>query len=437
MPLRRTILSLLVFLATPAAWPANLGDIYRMALASDPVYAAARESYKAGLEALPQGRAGLLPSAGLSADYQHSETDSNLSGTNSYNSHGYSLTLTQPLYRKQNLEAYQEGKLQAVLAEQQLKVAQQDLILRTAQAYFDVLQAQDNLATALAQKKAIAEQLAQAKQAFKVGTATIVDTDEAQARYDLARAQDISARNDLEVKQRALQKLINARVPPLAHLDEQAKIPLPQPEDMDDWVKQADEGSLSVLSSQTNLEISRREVARQRGERYPTLDLAASYSDNRNASVGGVPGVNLKSGVIGLQLGWTFYQGGGIGSRIRQAADNMEKAHFDLDNARRQAELDARQAYLGVISGAASVDALNQALVSSRTQLKSTQLGLEVGVRTRVDVLNAEQQLYTTTQNLAAARYQTLLSGLQLKAAVGSLGEQDIRAIDRLLEEPR
>lgn len=440
--MRPSLLITLLALAVPAFFPtlasgANLGEIYRLAYGNDAKLAAAREAYKAGQEKIPQGKAGLLPSINFSANLRRNDPDTSVLGANNspYTSSGFSLSLVQPIYRKQNLEAYEQGKLQALLSDQQLKLAEQDLILRVAAAYFDVLQAQDALATAQSQKQAFAEQLAQARKSFEVGAATITDTHEAQARYDLTTAQEIAAQNDLEVKRRSLEKIINQEAPNLARLAEPANMPLPEPNNMDAWVKQAEESSLSVLLNQTNLEINRREVERQRGGHLPTLDLSASYSDSRNATLGATTGVDSKSAVVGLELGWALYQGGGISSRAREAVANQEKARFELDDARRQSRLDARQGFLGVQSGDAQVRALEQALVSSEAQLKSTKLGLEVGVRTRVDVLNAQQQLFTTKRDLSSARYRTLLAGLQLKGAAGSLNEDDLKALDVLLKQ--
>lgn len=440
--MRRSLSIALLALTLPAllsnpALGATLGEIYQLARDNDAKLSAAREAYKAGQEKIPQGRAGLLPAVNLTANLRWNDPESSapLSNNNSYDSRGFSLSLVQPIYRKQNLETYEQGKLQALLSEQQLKLAEQDLILRAASAYFDVLQAQDALATAQAQKQAFSEQLAQARKSFEVGAATITDTHEAQARFDLTTAQEIAAQNDLEVKRRSLEKIINQETPKLALLRDSARMLLPDPDNMDAWVKQAEENSLAVLLNQTNLEINRREVERQRGGHRPTLDLSASYSDNRNATVGSVTGVNTKSAVVGLELGWALYQGGGISSRVREAVANQEKARFELDDARRQSRLDARQGFLGVQSGNAQVLALEQALVSSEAQLKSTKLGLEVGVRTRVDVLNAQQQLFTTKRDLSSARYKTLLAGLQLKGAAGSLSEEDLKALDALLKE--
>ena len=432
--MRKTCLSIGLAVLFGQADAANLTDIYRLAQQNDAVYASAQAAYQAGMEKLLQARSLLLPSLNLAAGLNHYETDTNVSDPKHYTSPGLTLTLIQPLYRKQNLEALEQARLQVQAVEAQLKLARQSLILRTAQAYFDVLQAQDNLATAQAQKAAIAQQLAQARKSFEVGAATIVDSHEAQASFDATVALEIAAGNDLEVKRRTLEKLIMAEAPKLDSLTSNVAAPRPQPDDMNAWVKQAEADSLSVAVGLANAEIARREVARQNAGYRPTLDLAVSYGLTNNTVVGSVSGVDSRSAAIGLQLGWNLYQGGATRSLVREAVANQEKARFDLENARRQAALDTRQAYLGVVSGDARVAALQQAVVSSETQLKSTKLGQEVGVRTAVDVLNAEQQLYSAQRDLAAARYAALLSGLNLKAAAGVLSEADMQALDALLK---
>jgi len=427
---------ILIFAALMSALPAlagnaNLSDVYRLALENDAVYAAARESYKAGLEKEPQGRAGLLPTLNLGANLRYNESRSNMTPSSDYDSRSVFLTLTQPIYRKQNIEAYAQAKIQTLLSEQQLRQAEQNLLLSVAQAYFAVLQARDVLTTAQSQKQAFAEQLAQARKSFEVGASTITDTHEAQARYDLTVAQEIAALNDLEVKRRTLEKIIGSESPELASLRDGVSLSLPEPNNMNDWVRQAEEDGIGVRLYQSAVELARREVERQRGSHHPTVDLAASYGDNRNPSS---TISSSRSGNVGLEFGWLLYQGGAANSRVREAVANQEKSRHELDNARRQARLDARQGFLGVLSGDAQVKALEQALVSSEAQLKSTKLGLEVGVRTRVDVLNAQQQLFTTRRDLAAARYQTLVAGLQLKAAAGSLDADDLKRIDALLQ---
>jgi outer membrane protein len=433
--MRKSLLTLALASLAFHVEAANLSDIYGQARKNDAIYASAQAAYRAGLEKLPQARALLLPSANLSANMRRVESDSNVASSSSYTSRSVGLAVAQPIFRKQNLETLEQAKLQVQVVESQVKLAEQDLILRTAQAYFDVLLAQDNLATARAQKTAIAEQLALARKSFEVGAATIVDTHEAQARFDATVAEEIAAGNALDVKRRALEKLIMTAAPKLAILADKVTINLPQPNDMDSWVKLAHGNSLAVAINQSLAEIARREVERQRGGYLPTVDLTASYSDNRNATSSGVSGVDSRSGVVGLELGWNLYQGGATSSLVREAVANKEKAAFDLDNAVRQAELDTRQSFLGVVSGEARVRALEQAVVSTEAQLKSTKLGQEVGVRTGVDVLNAQQLLYSAKRDLASARYAALMSGLALKAVTGGLTEADLHAIDGMLRD--
>lgn len=427
----------LIGLTTPlwglTAAAANLSAIHQLALAHDSEYAAAQQARQAGIEALPQARAQLRPAISLTGSLSHTQTDPSPGARNDFDAHSYGVRLTQPLFRMQNLQAYEQGKLAALLADQRLALASQELILRVAQAYFDVLLAQDNLAAAQAQKDALAQQLAQARKSFEVGVATIVDTHEAQARFDVARAQEIAAHNDLEVRRSALEKLIGGAAPTLDSLRPGVQMALPAPNDMAAWVKQAEDANLAVLAAQTALESARREVRRQAGGHYPTLDLVASYSA-RSANNASAASPDAATGVLGLELNWPLYQGGGTRSRVRQAIANQEKARFELDTARRDGTLRARQAFLGVVSGEARVRALEAALVSGESQLRSTKLGLEVGVRTRVDVLNAQQQVYATQRDLAAARYQTLIAGLQLEAAAGNLDLDDLKALDALLQ---
>jgi outer membrane protein len=437
--MKTKLLPLLLLLALPAQAD-NLSQVYQRALGFDARYAGARAQLAAGSEALPQARAGLLPNASLAANLRHNNYETSVSARTQNISHGWSVSLTQPLYRKQNFVAYDQGKLQVAAAETQFRQAEQDLIQRVARAYFDVLLAQDSVAFVRAQKTAIAEQLASAKRNFEVGTATIVDTHEAQARFDLAHSQEIAALNDLEVKRQALARIAGGAPETLAGLTSEFKPDAPNPARMDDWAARAESDNPAVALADANRAIAEREIDRNRAGHHPTLDLAASYSDNRNLSssaftlgAGGAVSVDSQTGVIGLELAVPIYQGGLTSSRTRQAVALHDKARTDLDEARREAALNARIAYLNVTSGTARVQALEQARVSSQSTLDSTRLGLEVGVRTNIDVLNAEQQLTSARRDLAAAKYDLILAGLALRAAVGSLSEVDLAEVDRHL----
>lgn len=430
--MKRLAFVLLGMGCTQLALAANLTDIYRDAQGNDAAYAAARAAYRAGLEKLPQGQAGLLPQASLNANTRYNNVDSSLAGSKNFNSYGYGVSVAQPLYRKQNLEQYEQAKQQVALAEAQLTAAQQDLILRVAQAYFDVLLTQDTLSFVRAQKAAIAEQLVQARRSFEVGTATITDTHEAQARFDLATAQEIAARNELEIRQRALQKIIGKMPGKLATLGDKMRLAAPMPNNLDEWIARAEQGSPQLKAQRAGFEIAQREIERNRAGHYPTLDAVASYNDNRNQNFGTLQ-IDTKSAVIGLEFSLPLYQGGLVNSRVREAVANQERAREELEDAKRQVALATSQSFLGVTSTEAQVRALQQALISSQSALDSTKLGLEVGVRTSVDVLNAQQQLYSAKRDLAAARYNHLLSGLRLKAAAGTLAEADLAEIDKWL----
>jgi outer membrane protein len=430
------------FIFNVPAGAADLAEIYRLALGSDPVYASARAALEAAQEKRPQALAGLLPQATFSTSTQHNDRELRFRAPTlapsqaQFNSNVALLSVTQPLYRRQNLVAYEQGKTQVSLAEAQFAAASQDLILRVAQAYFDVLLAASTLSFTEAQKTAIAQQLAQARRNFEVGNATITDTHEAQARFDLVSAQEIAARADLEVKNRALEQLIGRPAPRLAGPGKTFAPAAPTPAAMEPWVERARERSPAVRIAQQSLAFATQEVARNRGAHHPTLDAFATYTDNATGSgLQGGAGTDTQTRVVGVQLSIPIYQGGQVNSRVREALANEEKARQDLDSARRSAELAARQGYLGVTSSVAQVRALEAALVSSQSALDSTLLGQQVGVRTQVDVLNAQQQLFSARRDLAQARYNYILSLLRLYAATGELDSEDIEQANRWLEK--
>ena len=426
--------------STQTATAADLVSVYREAINYDAQFASARASLEAGREKLPQGRAGLLPFIVAGASTTSNDTDVQLRAavpvaSSSYNTHSWSVSLTQPLFRWQNWVSYNQAELAVGLAETQFVLAKQDLILRVATAYFDALLAEDTLATAQAQRVAIAETLESAKRNFEVGTATITDTHEAQARFDLTTAQLIAAQNDLAVKRYALQVLVGKDVPGLKRLGSGVALSRPQPENIDKWVELAQTGGLGVQISAAGLEIAEREIERQRSGHLPTVDLVATRSNSgqgRNLSV--PTGVDSDASTIGLQLSLPLFAGGATSSRDREAVALKDKAQADLDNASRTAAQGARTAFLGVTSGLSQVKAFEAALTSSQSALDSNKLGYEVGVRINIDVLNAQSQLYDTRQKLAKARLDTLLALLRLKATAGGLGEADLASVNLLLE---
>jgi outer membrane protein len=433
-----------ISLATPClpAWSADLLSIFREALANDAVYASAKSTLDAGREALPQGFAGLLPTVSATANTIRNGVDvaprtpsaAFVPGSRVFNTNGYSISLTQPLFRWSNWQTYEQSKLSVMQSEAQFAQAGQDLAVRVAQAYFDVLAAQDTLTVARAKKTAISEQLAQAKRNFEVGTSTIVDTNEAQSRYDLVIAEELAALNDAEVKRTAILQIIGKSPGDLSSLRLDVAIPPPQPAQIDNWVQAAETGNYAVKAQEAAAEVAARAIEIQRAGHFPTLDLTASRG--RNSQTGSATnniGSDIDTTTIGLQLALPIYAGGGVDSRVRQAIANREKARADLETQKRTAAQNARQFFLSVTNGLAQVRAFEAALTSSKTSLDSNKLGYEVGVRINIDVLNAQQQLYTTQRDLAKSRYDTIVNSFRLKAATGALTEEDVAAVNALL----
>ncbi len=417
------------------AQAADLLQVYRQALANDAVYASARSAQVAGQEKVAQGRAGLLPGIALSGSYSRINQDMP-QGTPDYSSNSYRLALAQPLFTLGSWETYQQSKLAVALADTQFAQAQQDLIVRVSQAYFDVLTAQDALIFIRQQQAFISEQLASAKRNFEVGTATITDTNEAQARADLAVAQEIAALNDLEAKRAALQQIVGEAPAELAPLRPGVKLTAPEPARIDLWVSSAENQNYEVLRQQLTLEIAKREIKRSRAGHYPTVDLVASRSHSNSGLANSAlvaSGGSSNSNSIGVQWTIPLFSGFAVDSKVREAIALEDKARSDLLFTRRTSAQAARQSFFGVNNGLAQVKALEAAEISSQSALDSNKLGYQVGVRINIDVLNAQQQLYSTRRDLAKARYDTLMNALRLKAATGSLREEDLAQVNLLL----
>jgi outer membrane protein len=418
-----------------SAQAADLLGVYRDALVSDPVFQSARSQYQAGLEKLPQARAGYLPTVNATgAAFRNSYELETAVPRFDYTTQTYGATLSQPLFRWQNWLAITQAQQQVLQAEATFASAKQDLIVRVAQAYFDVLLAQDNVALSGAQKTAISEQLAQAKRNFEVGTSTIVDTLEAQARYDQAVAKEIADMNDLEVKKRALQQLVGKPAQGLTPLKEPLGLAEPTPNNIEAWVTAASESSYSVAVARAAYEIARQEVDRAKAGHLPTVDLSAAYTHAKSPLVNSGPSAYVSNSTsVGIQLSVPLFAGGLTQSRVREALAGRDRSEQDLENTQRTVAQLVRQNFLNVTSGIAQVRALEQARASTQSQLDSTILGRDVGVRTSVDVLNAQQQIFQTRRDLQQARYNYLLNTLRLKAATGTLAEPDLEQINRAL----
>jgi outer membrane protein len=396
----------------------NLTDLYQAARSYDAGYQSALSLANATLARGEQAKAGVWPVAGFQVGASRSLLD--VSGAPS-NSHfgGQSATLTasQPLYRPSNWVNYAQGEKQEFIAKAQLQVAEQDLIIRASQTYFDVLAARDTLAFVLAQKEAVAEQLASAKRNFEVGTSTITDTREAQARFDLTTAQEIAAEN---TEPKPL--VIPLTLPPLA------------PSDVNQWVTQTETSHPSIMQARLALEVAQLETTKAEAGNKPTLDLNASYGANRNQGTStSAASTRSTSGTVALAFNLPLFAGFAVQNRIKETLALEDKARADLDIAKRTVAQATRAAFFGVQSGLSSVKAFEAAEFSSQSALDANKLGYQVGVRINIDVLNSQSQLFQTKRDLAKARYDVLLGGLKLRQANGTLKAEDLAPVNALL----
>jgi len=438
MRLRLATSYFLASLALPgSAMAGGLLDNYLLARDNDPQLKAADATRLAQGETKDQSVALLLPNIGISAntDKTSSETKSNFafnpSRDETFSSKGYSLVLTQPVYHHDYWVGLRQADATVAQAEADYGTAKQDLMIRLASGYFDLLAAQDNLDFARAEKEATARQLEQAKQRFEVGLIAITDVHEAQAQYDLTVAQEISADNLLSNAREALQEITGQyeQAPQLL----QAEIPLlsPEPNDIEQWVKKATDQNLGLKSAQFARQVASEETNRQRSGHYPTLDVVASTSHSESNSAFGS---ERDTDQISLQLNVPLFAGGAVSSRTRQAAYRAEAAKQTLLQTRRSVVRQTRNAYLGVIAEVSRVKALKQAVVSSAKANEATQAGFEVGTRTIVDVLLSQRELFRAKRDYARSRYDYILNTLRLKQAAGSLAQPDIAAIDAWLK---
>ncbi|MFC5520932.1 TolC family outer membrane protein [Polaromonas jejuensis] len=435
LPLSMAIASVLMAVA-PLARAQSLVELYESARAFDATYQSAKLQYDANLARADQARAGILPSAGLSAGASRIGVDNTNPAINSsFNTQNATLTASQPLYRPANWATYEQGFKQVDLAKAQLEAAEQDLIVRTSQAYFDVLAAQDTLTFVSAQKEAVAEQLASAKRNFEVGTATITDTREAQARYDLVIAQEIAAENDLRVKKIALDQLVGKTESQPKALLAPVNLPPVVPADVNTWVQQSEAMHPSIRQARSNVEIAELEVKKAEAGYKPTLDATASYNVTRNPTNTAQNGISSRANTsnVGLLLNVPLFAGFSVQNRIRETLSLKDKAQTDLEGARRSVAQGTRTAYFGVLSGQGQVKALEAAELSSQSALDANKLGYQVGVRINIDVLNSQSQLYQTKRDLAQARYNVLLGDLRLRQANGTLTPDNLQPINALL----
>ena len=424
-----------------AAQAQSLDELYQTAHGYDATYLGARANLDAAQLRYDQARGLRLPQVGLGVTVGRSLSSTPNSATDVVNSSGGTATVSgaQTLYNRANDATISQAEKAVDAYRADLEAAEQDLILRVSQAYFDVLAAQDNLETARASQAAISESVASAKRNFEVGTATITDTREAQARYDLARFTQIQAENDLTTKRILLDQTVGRAGVVPKQLAVPLALPPLAPADVADWVARADAEHPAIRKARLALDIARLDTDKARAGRLPTVTLNGSYARGKSNTAVVVPGLAYSytspstASQIGVTLNVPLFAGYQIQNRIKETLVLEDKTQDDLDFARRSVAQTTRQLYYLVNSGAAQVSALEAAESSSKLALEATQLGFKVGVRVNIDVLNAQAQLYTTQAQLAKARYDFIMAGLRLRQASGRLTAQDVAAINGLL----
>lgn len=424
-----------MFVST-ASFAENLVQVYNLALKSDPQLLAEAYSRQAVGELDAQALAGFLPELELSANngrvWQDTSAQS-FGGKRDYGNHGYTLNLTQPLYRRQNFVQRAQADIAIESAAANYQLVEQELIVRVAERYFDLLAKQDDVTFAVTEREAIAHQLDQTQQRFDVGLATITDVAESQAAYDLANASAISAENELANSQERLRETSGSYINNLATLQIDSPLVSPNPEDINQWSETALSQNPAILVARTAVEDAHQAIELQKTGHYPTLDIVGqkSYSSQSDSTFGGSSKTHQES--ISLQFNLPIYAGGSVRSKTRAAEYRLQQAMQNEEQQRRQVQRQSRESYNGVLSEISRVKALKQAVVSNEKALESTEAGYEVGTRTTVDVLNVRRDLFKARRDYAQSRYDYILNTLRLKQAAGTVTVDDINQINKWL----
>ena len=420
-----------------AAQAQSLVELFDAARDFDAPFKSVQLQAEATKRKVEQAQAKLGPSVNLKLSADANSLDTDALPVLNYGGQTATLAGSQPLYRPADNAEVSQANLQLKLADEQLRAAEQDLMVRLSQAYFDVLASQDSLTFVQAQLKAVSEQLAFAKRNFEVGTSTITDTREAQASYDLVVAQEIAAANDVRVKKMALEQLVGKSDLNPKAVSLTAMPQAPQPANVDEWVTLSEQQNASVKQARIGVDVAKLEIDKANAGLKPTVDLQLSYSAQTNikgtAALAMTKDYNLGLATGAVVLNWPLYTGNALSNRVRETMSLAGKASADLDNATRNIAQATRAAYFGVVSGVGQAKALKAAEESSQVALEANQLGYSVGVRININVLDAQSKLYDTKAKLAKARYDVLVGHLKLRQLSGSLQLQDLQDINKLL----
>ena len=426
----RPVVLLMAICMVPAVQAQSLVDLYAAARDFDASYQSAKAQNDANLYKADQARALVLPKVGINATWSAGLAQDD----RTFNNNSMTLDASQGLYRPADDASYAQSRKAVQQAASALQTAEQELILRLSQAYFDVLASTDSLEFVKAQKVAVQEQLAAAKRNFEVGTSTITDAREAQARFDLVLAQEIAADNDLRVKTLALAQLVGkSDVKPLAVAPD-FNLSQFSPADMNEWLTVGQTEHPVIRQLNLALEVARLETQKANAANRPTVDLVARYqATTNNGSVASSLFAGSNAYTVGFNINMPLFSGYSIQNRVKETLSLEDKARADLEAAQRNVAQSTRAAFMGVDSALGQVRAYQAATISSQSALDANKLGYQVGVRINIDVLNSQSQLYDTKAKLSKARYDVLVGNLKLRQASGILKAADLQAINALL----
>lgn len=429
------ILSLLFLAATTlSAHALDFMQALELAEKSDPEILAAEFEYQSILETRAQSQSTLLPTIELSVFASSSDqerTNAAVNGEFEVDRDGYSLSLTQSIYKHGLYKQLEQTDINIALSTAEINAQRQTLILRVAEAYYAVLAAQDNLRFAKAEKKAIAQQLEQTQKRFDVGLIAITDVKESQAQYDVSLAQEIDAQNQLAISLETLRSLIGVMPNDLAKLSGRMALYIPEPENIDEWVTTAKQNNLTLKAAQHAYQLAKKQIDIDTAEHYPSLGLTVTHEDV--SSTGGVSPADTKDTTVALSLTVPIYSGGLTSAKKRESIFKAEQARAEMDKAHRQTVKDARQGYLGLTTSIAQVKAFKQSLISTQAAHEATQAGFDVGTRTAVDVLASLREQYRAERDYAQSRYNYILNLIKLKLAAGILDKKDAQKINQWL----
>ncbi len=418
-------------LAPFAANATDLADIYQLAKQNDPTLQAAIANHEAATQQLPLARSAFRPQVNLGFDASLNDVNDDLSAT--FNSTRLTLSISQSIYHRSNAALLDQAEFGVRVADANLEAARQQLIVRVADAYFGVLRAEATLAFSQAELQAIGRQKDQAEKRFDVGLATVIDVREAQAQFDLAIAQEVAAQNSLSTALEALRLISGSTADTLDQLKNDIPLVSPEPANIDEWVQLATDQNLTLATTRLQLQTAGVLVAAERGASYPTVDILAIGSSSTTDQTGRS---DIDAGELRLEVRMPLFTGGRIKSQVARAKAEVTAAQAQLKQQELATTKQARDAYRGVLTNISRVRALRQALDSTQKSAEATDAGFRAGTRTSVDVLRALRDTFGARTDYVNARYDYVLNTLNLKSAAGTLGEQDLMAINALLEKP-